>query len=299
MSKSGTPDFDILAKSASAKDRFKKQVNRLKSEKIDPQHIQVAVAGVRKNLPQAKGGSLVVYGDPQSGKTEMMICLTASLLDDGYRTIVHLTNDSVHLLAQSLDRFRRAGLAPAPRNASDLAVSPLQKGHEALLFCKKNPTDLTKLIAQLDNSRPVVVVDDEADYATPNAKVNQKDKTKINELVSQLIGADGKYIGVTATPARLNLNNTFDNKAETWVQFGAHAAYTGQNTFFPLDSAPPYRLKLLDGVVEPKHAQQAFARFLVTVAFLNLGATKKNDPEDLSPSSCTPVVGQRTTLRIG
>jgi hypothetical protein len=225
-------------------------------------------------------GSLVIYGDPQSGKTEMMICLTASLLDDGHRTIVHLTNDSVDLLAQSLDRFRRAGLAPAPRSASDLANSPLVKGHEAVLFCKKNAKDLQKLIDKIEDGRPVVVIDDEADYATPNAKVNRQEKTKINEFVSELIGADGKYIGVTATPARLNLNNTFDNNTETWVNFGAHEAYTGQDDFFPLDHMVPYRLTLLDGPGGEKDARSAFARFLVTVAYLNTTATKAGEREE-------------------
>jgi DNA replication protein DnaC len=37
----------------------------------------------------------VIYGEPQSGKTEMMICLTAKLLDDSRKFILHLLNDSV------------------------------------------------------------------------------------------------------------------------------------------------------------------------------------------------------------
>ena len=30
-----------------------------------------------------------------------------------------------------------------------------------------------------------MVIDDEADYATPNAKINMNEKTKINDLVSE------------------------------------------------------------------------------------------------------------------
>ena len=77
----------------------------------------------------------------------------------------------------------------------------------------------------------IVVIDDEADYATPNAKINQGTKTRINELVGQLIGTDGYYIGVTATPARLDLNNTFKNDTEKWVNFPPHSKYTGQDLF--------------------------------------------------------------------
>jgi hypothetical protein len=43
---------------------------------------------------------------------------------------------------------------------------------------------------------------------------------------------NGKYIGVTATPARLDLNNTFDNKSTNWINFESHKKYTGQDVFF-------------------------------------------------------------------
>ena len=77
-----------------------------------------------KNLSSHKQRALVVYGDPQSGKTEMMVALTAKLLDESYRTLIHLMNDSVDLLVQNLDRFKLAGLAPAPRNSADAVHSP-------------------------------------------------------------------------------------------------------------------------------------------------------------------------------
>jgi hypothetical protein len=241
--------------------------------------IAEAVDEAINKLPRASTGSLVAYGDPQSGKTEMMICLTAGLLDNGHKTIVHLMNDSVDLLRQNLDRFKLAGLAPAPRNSTDLANSQLVPGHNAILFCKKNAKDLDKLIIALEKAGPVVVIDDEADYATPNAKINKKEKTRINDLVSQLLGKDGKYIGVTATPARLNLNNTFDNKTETWIHFRPHDAYTGQDTFFPQSGKLPYRLTLLKGSGTTADAQKALARFLVTVAYLNTTAVANEGPE--------------------
>lgn len=116
----------------------------------------------------------------------------------------------------------------------------------------------------------VVVIDDEADYATPNAKVNQGTKTTINKLVGDLIGDDGFYIGVTATPARLDLNNTFQNNTEKWVSFPPHPKYTGQDVFFPLDKKVPYRLTFLQSGGNPQEARDALVRFLVTVAYLNL-----------------------------
>ncbi len=42
---------------------------------------------------------------------------------------------------------------------------------------------------------------------------------------------------MTATPARLDLNNTFNNANEKWVDFPPHALYKGQKTFFPTVTA--------------------------------------------------------------
>lgn len=273
--------FNIKAIVAGAKlsSQYQKQLNRIKAERKDTRMIEDAVAGVLTNMPKAAGKSLVIYGEPQSGKTELMVCLTARLLDEGHQTIVHLVTDSVDLLGQNLDRFKLAGLAPAPRNATDVAATPIIKGHNALLFCKKNAKDLDKLIKAVTKARPVIVIDDEADYATPNSKVNQSDQTKINKLVSDLLGTDGVYIGVTATPARLNLNNTFNNRTETWVRFMPHPAYTGQDVFFAQSGPRPYRLVLLTGPGSPDDAKQALARFCVTVAHLNLAAMNAGEPE--------------------
>jgi len=209
----------------------------------------------------------------------MMICLTAKLLDAGHSIVIHLMNDSVDLLTQNLKRFKRSGLAPAPRSLSELLQSSdPKKPQELVVFCKKNSRDLDKLIGRLKGRKKIVVIDDEADYATPNAKINQGAKTKINELVGSLIGSDGHYIGVTATPARLDLNNTFKNDAEKWVNFRPHSEYTGQNVFFPLKkNALTYRLTPVAQGGSPKEAREALVRFLVTVAYLN---TYENGTEE-------------------
>lgn len=272
-------DMKAILAGSKLEKQYEKQLARIKAEGNDTSMIEEAVAEVLTNLPQAAGKSLVIYGEPQSGKTELMICLTARLLDMGNHAIIHLVTDSVDLLGQNLDRFKLAGLAPSPRNATDVTGTPIIEGHNALLFCKKNSKDLAKLIAAVENVRPVIVIDDEADYATPNAKVNQADQTKINKLVSDLLSTNGVYIGVTATPARLNLNNTFNNRTETWVRFKPHSAYTGQDVFFAQTGPRPYRLVLLQGSGSADDAKRALARFCVTVAHLNLTAITAAKPE--------------------
>jgi hypothetical protein len=260
--------FKIKAK---LKDRYAKQLSRLQDKGIPTACIEETVISAASKLDTEKT-SIVIYGEPQSGKTEMMICLTAKALDAGHRVVVHLMNDSVDLLTQNLRRFKASGIAPAPRNSSELLPSfNLQPGQELVVFCKKNARDLEKLIERLKGAGPIVVIDDEADYATPNAKVNLGTKTKINELVGQLKGQDGYYVGVTATPARLDLNNTFQNDTEKWVSFPPHSKYTGQDIFFPIDSKVlPYRLTLLDQSPNQNAPRDALLRFLVTAAYLNL-----------------------------
>lgn len=270
-------DLQKFKSKAKLTDRYKKQLQRLQS-KIDTARIEKAVQETVTNLDSGKTSSLVIYGEPQSGKTEMMIGLTAKLLDGGHPIIVHLMNDSVDLLAQNLRRFKQSGLAPAPRSLSELLqTSENQTPQELVVFCKKNAHDLEKLNNRLQDKGPLVVVDDEADYATPNAKVNQGARTRINELVAKLVGENGNYIGVTATPARLDLNNTLKNDAEKWVKFLPHSKYTGQNVFFPLDMKISYRLKLLDQGGSPDEAREALLRFIVTVAYLNCN---QNAPEE-------------------
>lgn len=274
------PDLKAVARSASVVDQYERQLNRVRANAQEVDSIHAAVSGVMRNLEAPEAGSLVVYGDPQSGKTEMMICLTARLLDEGHKVIVHLMNDSVDLLRQNLDRFQLAGLAPAPKTSADIIASPVSGGDSLVVFCKKNARDLEKLITALESVERVVVIDDEADYATPNAKINKNEVTRINELIGELLGASGQYIGVTATPARLNLNNTFGNRPETWVAFPSHSAYTGQDAFFSQDGSVPYRLKLLSGSGAAEDTQRALARFLVTVAHLNTEAVARGEPEE-------------------
>lgn len=262
--------------------RYARRISHLQDQSIYTNSIETAVDGAIQNVQRKNTRSFVIYGEPQSGKTEMMIALTARLLDEGIKTVVVLLNDNVQLLNQNLDRFRRSGLDPAPKNFAEILDPAIQlDGNEWVIFCKKNSRDLKKLLDKLGAPDSLAVIDDEADFATPNAKVNKGEKTRINELVGQLLGAKGIYIGVTATPARLDLNNTFENDNERWIDFPAHPHYTGQQVFFPLSAeqldSPQFNLNLLpDTGDDPKYLREALFRFFVNVAHLN---TEVNDRE--------------------
>lgn len=268
-------DFDIDDFIPSAAARYERRMSQLHAGGFYTESIESAVEGAIENINSEDARSFVIYGEPQSGKTEMMIALTARLLDEGARIVIVLMNDSVQLLEQNLDRFLRSGLDPAPKNFNELLDPTIDlKSGTWVIFCKKNAADLAKLIAKLDGTADRKVIDDEADYATPNSKVNREEKTRINELVEQLLGDDGVYIGVTATPARLDLNNTFNNENEHWINFPTHPLYTGQDVFFPTTAAGfklPFRLELLPSEGDnPKHLRKALFAFLINVAYLNI-----------------------------
>ncbi len=256
----------------------KRYEKRLEKLDFNTACIEEAVIGAVTNLNNAVK-SFIIYGEPQSGKTEMMIALTAKLLDLGHKIVIILLNDNVGLLEQNLRRFAKSELDPDPKNFKEILDDIMEiNDYEWIIFCKKNASDLTKLIRKLEGHSNRVIIDDEADYASPNSKINQNEKTKINDLVGQLL-LDGIYIGVTATPARLDLNNTFENANDRWVHFPPHSNYTGQDVFFPLDlQQPKYKLNILPpDYDDPKHLREALFRFMINVAYLNLYVNKQND----------------------
>lgn len=257
--------------------QYQRQLERIKQQNKSTKSIEKTIDTAINNIfnKDTPTNSFVIYGEPQSGKTEMMICLASKLLDSGFEKIIILVNDSIDLLNQNMNRFKSAHLSPAPLSLSEfLSSSVSHKNSQFIVFSKKNSKDLEKLLKYLSGTSKIVVIDDEADFATPNSKINKGDESKINSLVKRLanFGNQGLYIGVTATPARLDLNNALDNERSAWVHFPAHEEYCGNDVFFPLskNEGLPYRLiGLSDSHDNPKPLRDAISSFLISVAHLN------------------------------
>lgn len=262
--------------------QYEKRIDYLKSEeggKLETTQIENTIKQIDLT---AKSKSFVIFGEPQSGKTEMMIALNAYLMDKGYAVVINLMTDNVALLNQSMTRFKAADLSPAPKQFSELPndANEIRKEKKWIIFSKKNARDLEKLIEQLRFVENVVIIDDEADYATPNAKINRDEKTKINELIGKLLKKnDSHYIGVTATPARLDLNNTFNNVAKDWVRFDPYSGYVGQDFFFPRNSKVLYRGHFFDpDKNDPKtKLEPAIFHFLCGVAEQHISRNNKEN----------------------
>lgn len=275
IERSAVFDINRFKNLTSESNRYDRRIDALHSQGIKTQHIEKVVQEAIDNLGTG-AKSFVIYGEPQSGKTEMMIALTARLLDEGHKIIIVLLNDNIQLLNQNLERFRDSGIDPTPVDIK-YALDKEIGDNRWILFSKKNPKDLKNLNDKLFNKKAKIVIDDEADFASPNAKINRDKRSKINEEIHKLLGSEGIYIGVTATPARLDLNNTFDNIAEDWLCFEPHEYYVGKDDFFPMDLSKPCHFSL-EGVTgdDPQYLRKALLSFLVNVAHINIDNGIKN-----------------------
>jgi hypothetical protein len=272
-----------------------------KIKKFDTSNIEQTVNEVAKNIFQNNCRSLVIYGEPQSGKTEMMIALTAKLLDKGKKHLLILVTDNVKLRDQNLSFFVTSGISPAPMDnyAFLRAVKETKmdiKKNPFVVFCKKNASELRRLIKDtgLQDTDDLVIIDDEADYASPNSKINKKLsgeeedlRSVINDLISKMMNKKGVWIGVTATPGRLDLNNTFANNNKKWVYLPPHKKYFGQYHFFPPEfrkngyKALRYKITPLPEIGDdPSFLKKAVYSFLSKVAKRNIEKIERGEEED-------------------
>ena len=83
-------DINRFKKTEQPTNQYERQLKRLTDANKEVVCIEAAVREAIRNIAELDGRSFVIYGEPQSGKTEMMICLTAKLLDEGSEFIVHL-----------------------------------------------------------------------------------------------------------------------------------------------------------------------------------------------------------------
>jgi len=176
----------------------------------------------------------LILGYVQSGKTTNFISLIAKSADSGYKFIIVLTGITDNLRVQTQIRIdERLILDPTQwiqltTQESDFRASEInaaafftaaQTGNLAVIaVVKKNSKRLQSLIDWLNtldhsirSTLPILVVDDEADQATPNTA--KKGKSAINRLVEKLADPEfmprNVYMAYTATPfANLLMDGT-------------------------------------------------------------------------------------------
>lgn len=176
----------------------------------------------------------LVVGYVQSGKTANFTATIAKAADAGYRMFIVLSGVHNALRRQTQLRLdeQLTNLNPADWIAltdewsdfgNPVKALPLVAGTELKLIAvvKKNVSRLARLRRWLEQAHlqngldrcPVLIIDDEADQASPNAhKDPELDRTKVNaEIVRLLALPRVAYVGYTATPFANVLANPRDS----------------------------------------------------------------------------------------
>ncbi len=165
----------------------------------------------------------LVLGHVQSGKTASFTAVIAKAADVGYRFIIVLSgmNNVLRyqtqlridedLIAANLEHWITVTNVEDDFAASTNVNSFLTEKHstKVLGVVKKNSARLKRLYRWLTGARPevlracpVLIIDDEADQASPNSHPKPDERTKINEWIVKLLADLPKaaYVGYTATP---------------------------------------------------------------------------------------------------
>lgn len=160
----------------------------------------------------------LVIGYVQSGKTANYTAVMAKAADAGYRLFIVLAGMHNNLRRQTQVRLSRDLVdhdwAALTTNDADFGnvingAAMLNRGVHVIAVVKKNQARLRSLRDWLRdiprNIRervPVLILDDEADQATPNSAAAADQQTRINQLIREIWAEvpTGTYLGYTATP---------------------------------------------------------------------------------------------------
>ena len=175
----------------------------------------------------------LVLGFVQSGKTANFTATIAKAADSGYRLFIVLSGvhnslrrqTQLRIDEQLVEEFptRWVGLTDEHRDfGKPVKALPLLSSPDLRLIAvvKKNVSRLTNLRDWLREAQkhggldscPIMIIDDEADQASPNAaKDPELDRTKINQRITELLELPRvAYVGYTATPFANVLVNPAD-----------------------------------------------------------------------------------------
>jgi hypothetical protein len=178
------------------------------------------------NLPNPAGQGEyhcrgLVLGYVQSGKTTNFTAVIAKAADAGYRLFIILSGIHDALRQQTQDRLNEQLWEPhsdiwhrltdeedfRPTANVDALLSTQRQ--RVLAVVKKNGPRLRALKKWLFSARPevlaacpVLIIDDEADQATVNTAKPDRQPTRINGLIREIVNKVPKsaYVGYTATP---------------------------------------------------------------------------------------------------
>lgn len=168
----------------------------------------------------------LVIGYVQSGKTANFTGLVSKAIDEGYRIIIVLAGMYTNLRVQTQLRLEKDLDLTAVRDRRGIAIHRYTGAHAdmgknaganlisttsnvAIMVVKKHEmrlANVTKFLKSIPDEilvhRPVLIIDDESDQATPNTLGSKHLISTINRRIRDLWAAvpTGTYVAYTATP---------------------------------------------------------------------------------------------------
>ena len=161
----------------------------------------------------------LVLGYVQSGKTANYAAVMAKAADAGYRLCIVMSGMHNNLRRQTQVRLDRdlgvsnwSGLTTEDRDFGEVlhgqallenpqmrTIAVVKKNGRRLLRLRDWLRDIDPLVRA---QAPILLLDDEADQATPNSLAAKQELSKINELIREIWAEipTGSYVGYTATP---------------------------------------------------------------------------------------------------
>lgn len=185
--------------------------------------------------------SALLVGNVQSGKTGQMFGIISAAADRDFFVFVILTTDNVLLQQQTLDRVRKDLPEFCICGEDDSVAFEINDGvRPVIIVLKKNVSTLrrwrkTFLTSRVLEGNPLFIIDDEADAASLNTKVNQDDISAINEHLAAIRknAASSIYLEVTGTPQSIFLQTEESGwTPEYTLAFDAGKGYLGGDFFF-------------------------------------------------------------------
>lgn len=175
----------------------------------------------------------LLHGQVQSGKTAQALGIIAQASDKGFKVFLYLTTDNISLQQQTLGRATNyLPMFNVYSETDDTKLFKNKLDKVIVIVLKKNQRVLSSWLNYLTKSGfvskcPMMIIDDEADAASLNTKINQNNQSKINQLLEDIfsIPPSGLYLQVTATPQALLLQS----KSTGWKPKFAFTFNPGQN----------------------------------------------------------------------
>ncbi len=214
-----------------------------------------------KASPKQETGLVVGY--VQSGKTLSFTTVTALARDNGYQMVIVIAGTSINLLDQSTNRLEEdlSLLTRSDRKWQHFKSSELDKGdytkikdvlgdwqdpmvpergrQTVLITSMKHYVHLEKLVyvlSKIELSKvPILVIDDEADQASLNTKVQKGDTSTTYQRILSLRKhlPHHTFLQYTATPQAPLLINLIDVLSPNFAKVLAPGEkYTGGQKFF-------------------------------------------------------------------